>query len=158
MESLNLLLAQALRSLRATRGLSQTQLCRYTRAASWPLHRLSPSRVSKFETGRATPSLESLVSLLVVCSPGGDTLDFCRLQEALLLEVRKAAGELAWLRFGEPQGLGPESLLQRSPGWESLTEPLEARIVELERRIKSLEHEVVGEVMGWRERGKEVPS
>ena len=149
MQGLNLLLAQALRSLRDTTGLSRAELCRRTREDTWPLHPVSRGQLSRFESGAASPNLLNLVSLLVVCSPGGGTLDFNHLQEALLVEVRKSARELVWLQFGEPRGGGPADLLQQAPSWHGLTEPLDLRVTELERRVRSLEHKVVGQVMGW---------
>lgn len=69
-------LPQALRTLRESRGLNQTELAaRIRRKTS---RRATPSRVSQWERGQALLSLESLEAILI-----GLEADFADLQRAL---------------------------------------------------------------------------
>jgi transcriptional regulator with XRE-family HTH domain len=75
-------LSVAIRTLRQSAGLTQTALAERSASLSPPLRRLLAGQVSDFERGRALPSFQTLLSMVVACSADGATVDFSRLQNA----------------------------------------------------------------------------
>jgi transcriptional regulator with XRE-family HTH domain len=86
-------LSEALRDLRKTAGMTQTELSNRTGNLKTPLKSVAVGQISGYERGSRKPGVWNLLSILVALSADGSKLDLSILQKALATVARKGRGE-----------------------------------------------------------------
>ena len=77
-------LSKAFRAMRLNAGLSQVELSARTKNLRTPLTReVATNQLSKYERGRALPSISTILSMLAACCSDGRTVSFFPLEQAL---------------------------------------------------------------------------
>ena len=124
LKTLRPVIGKALKNMRVTARLSQTEVENLTTEANWAFQILTARRVSAIERGTMSLSMPNLISLLVLYSSDRATLNFARFQ-----------------RFVEAAARSQEALtdLWVDPSPEPKVDRVMMKLVSLEERVGELE-------------------
>ena len=100
MKNLRPVFAKAFKNMRKSARLSQVDVEDLTTDANWPYQTLTASKLSNIERGVTSPSMASLISMVVLYSEDRATLNFGRFQR--FLESAARSDELLKELFVEP--------------------------------------------------------